>query len=89
MGAGSITSNVKADKKNTTINLDGNTIETGLRKFGAILGDHAEIGCNAVMNPASVIGREASVYPLSMVRGYVPAKHIYKNVNEVVLREIQ
>lgn len=89
MGAGSITSNVKADKKNTTINLDGNTIETGLRKFGAILGDHAEIGCNAVLNPASVIGRDASVYPLSMVRGYVPAKHIYKNVNEVVLREIQ
>lgn len=84
MGAGSITSNVKADRKNILIKYDGQEIETGLRKIGAILGDHVEIGCNAVLNPGTIIGKNSRVYPLSMVRGFVPADHIYKNKTEIV-----
>lgn len=87
MGAGSITSNVKADKSLVVVK-DGNTeVETGLKKFGAMLGDFAEIGCNAVLNPGSVIGRHTNVYPLSMVRGVVPEHSIYKNKNEVARKE--
>ncbi len=84
MGAGSITSNVKSDKTLVTINYQGGKVETGLKKVGAMLGDHVEIGCNAVMNPGTVIGRGAHVYPLSMVRGFVPADSIYKKQGEIV-----
>ncbi len=84
MGAGSITSNVKQDKTLVTIAMsDGQRIETGLKKFGAILGDHVEIGCNSVLNPGTVIGRDSRVYPLSMVRGAVPENSIYKRAGEI------
>lgn len=84
MGAGSITSNVKADKTLVQVKYNGNLIETGLKKFGAILGDNVEIGCNSVLNPGSIIGPLSNVYPLSMVRGCVSANSIYKNKNEIV-----
>lgn len=84
MGAGSITSNVKSDKTLVTVNAGGERVETGLKKFGAMLGDYVEVGCNSVLNPGSVIGRNAAVYPLSMVRGFVPANSIYKKQGEVV-----
>jgi len=83
MGAGSICSNVKSDKKNIVVHGE-EELETGLRKFGAILGDHADIGCNSVLCPGTVIGTGARVYPLSRVRGVVKPYHIYKNENEVV-----
>lgn len=83
MGAGSITSNVKSDKTMVVVK-DGRTeIETGLKKFGAMLGDHVEVGCNSVLNPGTVIGKNTNIYPLSMVRGVVPANSIYKNRNEI------
>ena len=84
MGAGSITSNVKADKTNVVIKSETGSIETGLKKVGAFLGDYAEIGCNSVLNPGTVIGRHSNVYPLSMVRGVVPENSIYKKKGEVV-----
>lgn len=84
MGAGSITSNVKSDKKLVTISIDGEKIETGLKKIGAMLGDNVEVGCNSVLNPGTVIGRESNVYPLSSVRGYVNEKSIFKKQNEIV-----
>ena len=83
MGAGSITSNLKSDKSLVTVNVDGEKVETGMKKFGAILGDCVEVGCNSVMNPGTVIGKNTNVYPLSMVRGYVPEGSIYKNKNEI------
>lgn len=86
MGAGSILSNVKADKKNISVKAEGIAIETGLRKFGAVLGDHAEIGCNAVLNPGTVIGRKGQVYPTCSVRGVVPEDCIYKGKGEIVKR---
>ncbi len=84
MGAGSITSNVKSDKSLVTVNAGELKLETGLRKFGAILGDYVEVGCNSVLNPGTVIGRNANIYPLSMVRGYVPEASIYKKAGEIV-----
>lgn len=84
MGAGSITSNVKSDKTLVTINVNGEKVETGLKKMGAILADNVEVGCNSVLNPGTIVGRESNIYPVSMVRGYVPAHSIYKNKNEVV-----
>ena len=84
MGAGSITSNVKADKLLTTIRMKDKVIETGLKKFGAMLGDNVEIGCNSVLNPATVVGKNSNVYPLSMVRGFVPENSVYKCQGEVV-----
>ncbi len=84
MGAGSITSNVKSDKSLVTISADGEKIETGLKKMGAILGDNVEVGCNSVLNPGTVIGKESNVYPLSMVRGYVPQRSIYKKKGDIV-----
>lgn len=87
MGAGSITSNLKSDKSLVTIRLNGEVIRTGQKKFGAILGDNVEVGCNSVMNPGTVIGHNTNVYPLSMVRGYVPECSIYKNKNEVVTKK--
>lgn len=84
MGAGSITSNVKSDKTNVTIMIGDDKIETGLKKMGAMLGNNVEVGCNSVLNPGTVIGQHTNVYPLSMVRGYVPPKSIYKKRGEVV-----
>ena len=84
MGAGSITSNVKSDKTLVVIKAGTEKIETGIKKVGAMLGDLVEVGCGSVLNPGAVIGRESNVYPLSSVRGYVPANSIYKNRGEVV-----
>ena len=83
MGAGSITSNVKSDKTLVVVKDHDEKIETGLKKFGAMLGDYVEVGCNSVLNPGTVIGSHTNVYPLS-VRGVVPANSIYKNRSEVV-----
>lgn len=83
MGAGSITSNVKSDK--TLVLVKGETnYETGLKKFGAMLGDFVEVGCNSVLNPGTVIGRNSNVYPTSSVRGVIPENSIYKNKDEIV-----
>ena len=87
MGAGSITSNVKSDKTLVTVKNGAERIETGRKKFGAILGDHVEVGCNSVLNPGTVLGRRASVYPTSCVRGCVPEDHIYKDQDHIVLRK--
>ena len=84
MGAGSITSNVKSDKKLVVIKNKEEQIETGLKKFGAMLGDEVEVGCGSVLNPGTVIGKNTNIYPLSSVRGVVPEKSIYKNQNEIV-----
>ena len=83
-GAGVIASNLKADKSLVTVNFRGEKVETGVKKFGAMIGDFGDIGCNTVMNPGSVIGRGTNVYPLSFVRGYVEANSIYKKQGEVV-----
>ncbi len=83
MGAGSITSNVKSDKKPVVVKDGKEKIETGLKKFGAMIGDEAEIGCGAVLNPGTVIGKKSTVYPLSSVREVVPARSIYKKRGEV------
>ena len=83
MGAGSITSNVKSDKTLVTVNVSDERIETGLKKFGAMIGDYVEVGCNSVLNPGTVIGRSSNIYPLSMVRGFVPANSIYKHAGEI------
>lgn len=84
MGAGSITSNVKADNKNVVIKGDGEQAETGLRKVGAFLGNYADVGCNAVCNPGTVIGPHTNVYPTTCVRGVIPANSILKNSGDVV-----
>ena len=84
MGAGSICSNVKSDKKLVVVKDGKEEIETGLKKFGAMLGDNVEVGCGSVLNPGTVIGRNSNIYPLSPVRGCVPADSIYKNKNEIV-----
>ena len=84
LGAGSIISNLKSDKKNIVITLNGEPLETGLRKFGAMVGDWVEVGCGSVLNPGTVIGRESRVYPLSCVRGIVPEKHIFKQADKIV-----
>ena len=86
MGAGSICSNVKSDKSLVTVRFGGVLHETGLKKFGAILGDHVEVGCNSVLNPGTVIEPHASVYPLSRVRGVVKAGHIFKSQDDIVPR---
>ena len=87
MGAGSITSNVKSDKTPVTVKNEGEIIETGRKKFGAILGDLVEVGCNSVLNPGTVIGPRSNVYPLSCVRGCVPADSIYKTGGVIVKKE--
>lgn len=84
MGAGSITSNVKSDKTLVVVKTDFGKVETGLKKFGAMLGDDVEVGCNTVLNPGSVVGRKTNIYPTSMVRGYVPEKSIFKKNGETV-----
>lgn len=87
MGAGSITSNVKSDKTLVVVKSSEEQIETGLKKFGAMLGDNVEVGCNSVLCPGTVIGRSTNVYPLSRVRGFVPAGSIYKSQGEIVEKQ--
>ncbi|MDE7390295.1 MAG: UDP-N-acetylglucosamine pyrophosphorylase [Lachnospiraceae bacterium] len=82
-GAGTITSNLKSDRSLVTVSVDGDKFATYRKKFGAIIGDNTEVGCNSVLNPGTVLGRNTVVYPLSMVRGYVPENTIYKNAGEV------
>lgn len=82
-GAGAITSNLKQDHSAVSILFDGERVNTGMRKFGAMLGDHAEVGCGSVLNPGTVVGRGARIYPLSMVRGFVPGFSIYKHAGEI------
>ena len=86
MGAGSITSNVKSDKKLVVVKNGSEQIETGFKKFGAMLGDHVEVGCNSVLNPGTVIGRWSNIYPTSCVRGCIPAHHIYKDQEHIVAK---
>lgn len=83
MGAGSITSNVKSDKKLVTVHFDDENVETGIKKFGAMIGDNVEVGCGSVLNPGTVIGRKSNIYPLSSVRGTVSENSIYKCRGEI------
>ena len=87
MGAGSITSNVKSDKQLVVVHAGTEQIATGLKKFGAMLGDYVEVGCNSVLNPGTVIGRHSNVYPTSCVRGVVPANSIFKNSGVIVSKK--
>lgn len=84
MGAGSITSNVKSDKKLVVIKKGKEQIETGIKKIGAMIGDEVEVGCSSVLNPGTVIGKNSNIYPLSSVRGVIPPNSIYKNKNEII-----
>ena len=84
LGAGAIISNFKSTKENVKVKLQNEVIETGLRKFGAILGDQVEVGCNAVLNPGTLVGRGSIIYPLTSVRGSIPSGMIYKDTDEVV-----
>ena len=87
-GAGAITSNVKSDKSNISVNIDNSKIDTGLRKFGAIVGDFVEIGCNTVLNPGTIIGKNSTIYPLSMLRGVIDENMIFKNNNDIIKKRI-
>ena len=87
MGAGSITSNVKSDKKLVVIKNGNEKIETGMKKIGAMLGDNVEVGCGSVLNPGTIIGKNTNIYPLSSVRGVVEPNSIYKNKNEIVKKQ--
>ena len=86
MGAGSITSNVKSDKTLVVVK-EEEKIETGLKKFGAMLGDGVEVGCNSVLNPGTVIGRNSNIYPISSVRGFIPSDSIYKEKGNIVKKQ--
>ena len=86
-GAGAITSNVKSDKTLVSVKTDGAPISTGLKKFGAMLGDFVEVGCNSVLNPGTVVGRNTTIYPLSSVRGTVPPNSIFKAQTSIVIKE--
>lgn len=87
LGAGTITSNLKSDGTLVKVKYGTDIVETGLRKFGAIVGDSAEVGCNSVLNPGTIIGKDSIVYPLSSVRGYIPEKSILKSNGEIVERK--
>ena len=87
LGAGAVTSNVKSDKTRVVVKTDQEALETGLRKFGAMVGDRVEVGCNSVLNPGSVIGRDSIIYPTSCVRGVVPARSIWKTGGKIVSKE--
>lgn len=87
MGAGAVTSNVKSDKTLVSVNCEGERLATGRKKFGAMLGDFVEVGCNSVLNPGTVIGSHSNVYPLSSVRGYVQENSIYKSRGEIVEKQ--
>lgn len=84
LGAGSITSNIKSDRSLVNVNYNGEQIQTNLVKIGAMIGDYVEVGCNSVLNPGTIIGRSSNIYPLSLVRGFVPPKSIYKKQNDVI-----
>ncbi|MBR5437989.1 MAG: UDP-N-acetylglucosamine pyrophosphorylase [Clostridia bacterium] len=84
LGAGAVTSNVKSDKSNVCVKYEGKIIETGLKKFGAMVGDGVEVGCNSVLNPGTVIGKNSNVYPLSRVRGVIKENHIFKDENSII-----
>ena len=86
LGAGAVTSNVKSDKSLVEVRFESERIKTGLKKFGAMVGDFVEVGCNSVLNPGTVIGRNTNIYPLSSVRGFVPANSIYKRANDIVIK---
>ena len=86
MGAGAVTSNVRSDKQNVVVHAQRD-LPTGLRKLGAILGDRAEVGCNSVLNPGTVLGRDCIVYPTSCVRGVIPERSIFKNSGAIAPRE--
>ncbi|MCR5837686.1 MAG: UDP-N-acetylglucosamine pyrophosphorylase [Lachnospiraceae bacterium] len=87
MGAGSITSNVKSDKTLVVVKNGEEKIETGLKKFGAMLGDYVEVGCNSVLNPGTVIGRNTNIYPLSSVRGVIPSDSIFKKQDMIIIKK--
>jgi len=87
MGAGSVTSNVKSDKTLVVVKNSDERLETGLKKFGAMLGDEVEVGCNSVLNPGTVIGRNSNIYPTSCVRGVVPERSIWKTGGVIVRKE--
>ena len=87
MGAGAVTSNVKSDQTLVTVKNGEEQIETGLKKFGAMLGDHVEVGCNSVLNPGTVVGKHSNIYPTSCVRGVVPENSIWKNDGRIVKKE--
>lgn len=87
MGAGSITSNVKSDKTNVVIKSSEDTIETGIKKIGAMLGDYVEVGCNSVLNPGTIVGRNSNIYPTSCVRGVVPENSIWKTGGVIVTKK--
>ncbi len=89
MGAGSLTSNVKSDKTPVVVRMGGQALATGLKKLGAMLGDGVEVGCNSVLNPGTIVGRNSQIYPLSCVRGTVPADSIYKTGGVVVAKEVR
>lgn len=89
LGAGAVTSNVKSDKTLVKVHAENGDVTTGLKKFGAILGDHVEVGCNSVLNPGTVVGKNTNIYPLSSVRGCVPADSIYKSQSEIVVKEVR
>lgn len=84
MGAGAITSNVKSDKTPVTVKGEDGLIATGLKKMGAMLGDRVEVGCNSVLNPGTIVGRNSNIYPTSMVRGVIPANSIFKDASDIV-----
>ena len=84
MGAGAITSNLKSDKSLVSVNYNGEHVETGIKKFGAVLADNVEVGCNSVLNPGTVIGTRTNVYPLSSVRGFIPSDSIFKSQGNIV-----
>lgn len=87
MGAGSITSNVKSDKTNVVIKSDSETLETGIKKIGAMVGDYVEVGCNSVLNPGTVVGRHSNIYPTSCVRGVIPENSIYKKDDTIITKK--
>lgn len=87
MGAGSITSNVKSDKTLVEIKYENFVIKTGLKKFGAMLGDNVEVGCNSVLNPGTVVCPDSNIYPTSCVRGVIPAHSIYKDKGNIVVKK--
>ena len=84
MGAGAVTSNVKSDKTPVSVRAGADSLSTGRKKFGAMLGDHVEVGCNSVLNPGTVIGDHSNIYPLSSVRGFVPRNCIFKSQGVIV-----
>ncbi len=86
MGAGSITSNVKSDKTLVSVKTPKGDVETGRKKFGAMIGDYVEVGCNSVLNPGTVVGRHSNIYPVSCVRGYIPENSIFKKQDDIVTK---